>query len=53
MGGSSSKSSVTMVSNTVVVNETDLNFLNKTVNNVAVETSIENAKSCSGSVIQG
>jgi hypothetical protein len=52
MGGSSSKSSVKMTNNTVAVNETDINYLNKTVNKVSTEAIVENAKSCSASIVQ-
>lgn len=53
MGGSSSKSSAELVSNTLIVNETDMNMLNKTVNDVAVSAVIKNAKDCSAAVALG
>jgi len=53
MGGSSSKSSANLVSNTVIVNQTDLNVLNSTTNKFTADIMIENAKSCSAGIVQG
>ena len=53
MGGSSSKSSANLVSNTVIVNQTDMNVLNSTTNKFTADVMIENAKSCSAAIIQG
>lgn len=52
MGGAKSKSKATLVSDTIIINETDINSLNKLVNKVAIDTIIENAKKCSASIIQ-
>ena len=52
MGGSSSKSSLYQEQNNTVINRSTLNFLNKQLNDTIVNTTIENVKSCSASIVQ-
>lgn len=51
-GGSKSKSSVKQKSNTLVTNKSNLNLLNQTINNTIVNTTVENVKRCSASLVQ-
>lgn len=52
MGGGSSKSenTVTVEENTVIVNKTNMDFLNEEINNLMTETILNNAKNCSASL---
>jgi hypothetical protein len=52
MGGSSSKSSTTNKYNTTVVNKSDLELLNKNVNNFVANTVVNQASNCSASISQ-
>lgn len=52
MGQTSSRATAKLSSNTVIVNQSDINLLNKTVNNLTVDMMIESAKSCSSSIVQ-
>ncbi|AYV76892.1 MAG: hypothetical protein Barrevirus3_12 [Barrevirus sp.] len=47
-----SHSTATLESNTVVINQSDINVLNKTVNNITMNLMIDNAKSCGASILQ-
>ena len=50
--GNSSSSSVTNENNTLIVNETDIQVLNKSLNNFITNTTIEDAKKCSAGISQ-
>lgn len=52
MGGSSSKSSTTNTYNTTVVNNNDLNLLNKSVNDFVSNTVVNQASNCSANITQ-
>jgi len=50
-GGSDSKSKTKQKSKTTVVNQSDLNLLNSTMNSTIVNTVVKNVQSCSASLI--
>lgn len=50
--GNSSSSSVTNTNNTLIVNDTDINILNQTLNSAVANTTINDAKQCSSSINQ-
>ncbi len=52
MGGSSSKSTTTNEYNTTIVNNSDLQLLNKNINNFVSNTVVNQAASCSSSITQ-
>lgn len=52
MGGTSSKTAATLSSNTVVINQSSLNYLNTTTNSVGVSTLIQNVQKCSAALVQ-
>ncbi len=52
MGGSQSRATAELTSNTVIINQTDIDFLNKTVNNLTVNMMIDDAKACGASILQ-
>lgn len=51
MGGSSSKSKVHQERNTFVTNRSDINILNEKINNTIVNTTVQNVKNCSASLV--
>ncbi len=52
MGGSESKSSIEQEANTNITTRTDINILNSTTNTAIVNSTIENVKKCSSSLLQ-
>ncbi|ARF09574.1 hypothetical protein Indivirus_1_197 [Indivirus ILV1] len=52
MGGSHSRATADLQSNTVIVNQTDIALLNKTVNTLTVNMMIDIAKSCGATIAQ-
>jgi len=52
MGGTESKTAAMLTSNTTVINQSSLNYMNSLVNNAAINTMIESVKKCSASIIQ-
>jgi hypothetical protein len=52
MGGSSSKSTVYQESNQLIVNKSDIDLLNKTMNQLQVDTIMKDAQKCSAGIAQ-
>lgn len=53
MGGSQSQSAVNEVNNTLIANNTSVNILNENLNNVVVNSIMNEAKTCTAGIFQG